>query len=74
MNFIPWGAIDKIVEDILTSEHMSYCVQMTHQFLITIGVPANHTPDAEQLLLSVTAVIVTLSSYWYGGQGGESLC
>jgi hypothetical protein len=65
MNFIPWGAIDKIVEDILTSEHMSQCVQWTHQFLITIGVPANHTPDAEQLLLSVTAVIVTLSSYWY---------
>lgn len=65
MNYIPWGVIDRIVEDILTSSHMKRCVEITHNILTTIGVPENHTPDAEQLLLSVTAVIVTLTSYWY---------
>lgn len=65
MNYIPWGAIDRLVENILTSQHMTNCVQFTHQLLTTIGVPENHTPDAEQLLLSVTAVIMTLVSYWY---------
>ena len=65
MNYITWGMIDRLVEDILTSPHMLQCVQFTHNFLISLGVPENHTPSAEQLLLSVTAVIVTLSSYWY---------
>lgn len=65
MNYIPWNFIDKIVEDILTSPSMKKCVLFTHSILITIGVPENHTPDAEQLLISITAVIFTLISYWY---------
>jgi ethanolamine-phosphate cytidylyltransferase len=65
MNYIPWGAIDRIVEDILASPRMLSCVAFTHQLLVTVGVPENHTPDAEQLLLFITAVIVTLASYWY---------
>jgi hypothetical protein len=44
---------------------MLSCVAFTHQLLVTVGVPENHTPDAEQLLLFITAVIVTLASYWY---------
>jgi hypothetical protein len=38
---------------------MLSCVAFTHQLLGTVGVPENQT-----LLLFITAVIVTLASYW----------
>mmetsp|Transcript_15267 Transcript_15267/g.22981 ORF Transcript_15267/g.22981 Transcript_15267/m.22981 type:complete len:542 (-) Transcript_15267:170-1795(-) len=65
LKYIPWGVVDQCVDQVLTCRLTTLCVQGISRGLTAIGVPENHTPDAEQILLSFTAIVVTLFSYWY---------
>jgi membrane protein YqaA with SNARE-associated domain len=65
MNLMPWENIDKLYERVVKSNFMTSCVNSVATVLITIGVPANRTPDADDLMISTAATIGTLAGYWY---------
>lgn len=62
---MPWDNIDKIYEKISRSRFTTSCVNTVATLLIAIGVPENHTPDADDLIITATATAGTLLGYWY---------
>ena len=68
MNFlsvIPWDRLSTWVDTTLQSPTVQHWVTTIGSVLNTVGVPEDLHPDAEQIALSITVVIVTLVSYWY---------
>lgn len=65
MNFVPWDTLTQYVDAALSSKFADSVVKNVAFVLVMLGVPSTHTPDAEQISLTVTAVFFTLFSYWY---------
>ena len=65
MNFFPWERLDRFYDGISRSKFTTACVNSIATILIAVGVPPKHTPDADDLIISATATIFTLASYWY---------
>lgn len=65
LKHLPWDDMSQYIDNWAETPRVQLIVTFIGNTFAFFGVPATHHPDAEQILLFVCAMFLTLFSYWY---------